>query len=68
MNSDVMPSRVQMEANLLKQLVEEVKETVATGVNVPENLKPSFGTVDLWNIQRTGRYASILKRKRVLAF
>lgn len=62
MNSDVMPSRVQMEANLLKQLVEEVKETIATGAEMPENLKPSFGTVDLWNIQSTGRYARVRRR------
>jgi hypothetical protein len=62
MNSDVMPSRVQMEANLLKQLVEEVKETVATGVEIPENLKPSFGAVNLWNILETGRYARVKRR------
>jgi Txe/YoeB family toxin of Txe-Axe toxin-antitoxin module len=67
MNSDVMPSRVKMEANHLKQLVEEVKETVATGIQTPENLKPSsFGVVDLWNIQKTGRYATHLLRRRVI--
>ena len=32
MKSNVMPSIVQIEANQLKQLVSEVKETVATGV------------------------------------
>ena len=66
MNSDVMPSRVKMEANLLKQLVEEVKEMVATGVKMPESLKPSFGVVDLWNIKKNGRYASQLLRRRVI--
>ena len=67
MNSDVMPSRVKMEANLLKQLVEEVKETVAMGVETPKNLKPSsFGVVDLWNIQKTGRYATHLLRRRAV--
>jgi hypothetical protein len=66
MNSDVMPSRVQMEAGRLKQLVEEVKETVATGVKMPETFKPSFGVVDLWNIQKTGRYAASLLRRRVI--
>jgi hypothetical protein len=67
MNSDVMPSRVKMEANHLKQLVEEVKETVAMGVEPPKNLKPSsFGVVDLWNIQKTGRYAAHLLRRRAV--
>jgi hypothetical protein len=66
MNSDVMPSRVQMETSQLKHLVEEVKETVAKGVKMPETLKPSFGVVDLWNIQRTGRYTGSLLRRRVM--
>ena len=67
MNSDVMPSRVKMEANHLKQLVEEVKETVAMGVESPKNLKSSsFGVVDLWNIQKTGRYATHLLRRRAV--
>ncbi len=58
MNSDVMPSRVQMEPILLKQLVTEVKETIATGVKMPEAAKSSsFKAIDLWNIQRRGRYA-----------
>ncbi|MEO5684365.1 MAG: hypothetical protein ABIQ88_17120 [Chitinophagaceae bacterium] len=65
MNSDVMSSRVQMEPTLLQQLVAEVKETVATGVNMPETVKStSFKAIDLWNIQRRGRYAnSGTKRK-----
>lgn len=55
MKSNVMPSIVQIEANELKQLVNEVKETVATGV-VPVKRKKinatRFGIVDLWNIRR----------------
>ena len=66
MNSDVMPSRVQMEDNLLKQLVEEVKETVATGIEMPETTKTSFGVVDLWNIQKSIRNASTLMRRRII--
>jgi hypothetical protein len=59
MNSDVMPSRVQMEPILLQQLVAETKETIATGVNVSETSKSSsFKAIDLWNIQRRGRYAN----------
>jgi hypothetical protein len=55
MKSNVMPSIVQIEANELKQLVTEVHETVATGIVNMKRVKrvsPSFGIVDLWNIQR----------------
>jgi ribosomal protein S20 len=58
MKSNVMPSIVQIEANQLKQLVSEVKETVATGivqVNKAKRNKASFGVVDLWNIRRGAR-------------
>lgn len=59
MNSHVMPSRVQMEPTLLKKLVDEVQETVATNVNVQHSTTASsFKAIDLWNIQRRGRYAS----------
>ena len=38
----------------LKNLVNEVKETVAT--NAPHiNQKNAFGVVDLWNLERTRR-------------
>jgi len=65
MNSGIMPSRVQMEPILLQQLVAEVKETIATGVNGPATPKPScFKAINLWNIQRRGRYANYgTKRK-----
>lgn len=64
MKSNVMPSIVKLEANELKNLVAEVKETVATGV-VSMNSKriPSrFGIVDLWNIQRNTRRATLHRR------
>ncbi|MEO6316565.1 MAG: hypothetical protein ABIU63_00560 [Chitinophagaceae bacterium] len=66
MNSDVMPSRVRMEAILLQQLVAEVQETVASGAKVSETLRlDSFKAIDLWNIQRRGRYANYgSKRKK----
>lgn len=60
MKSNVMPSIVQIEANELKQLTTEVKETVATGmVQVkPANTKtPSFGVIDMWNIRRGAKIA-----------
>lgn len=62
MKNDVMPSIVQMEAAVLKNLVKEVKETVATGIEMPATKKTqSFGIADLWNIRRNvtsaqGRY------------
>jgi hypothetical protein len=54
MKSDVMPSIVQMETTVLRNLVKEVKETVATDVILAKLPKtnPSFGIVDLWNIRR----------------
>jgi hypothetical protein len=58
MKSNVMPSIVQIEANQLKQLVSEVKETVATGlvqVNKAKRNAASFGVVDLWKIRRSAR-------------
>ena len=71
MNSDVMPSRVQMEPILLKQLVAEVKETIATGVEMPEASKnASFKAIDLWNIQKRAKYVNggaNRKRKSILS-
>ncbi|MBV9987282.1 MAG: hypothetical protein JO301_06360 [Chitinophagaceae bacterium] len=59
MKNNVMPSIVQIEANTLQQLVQEVKETVATDVKTSK--QPVFGAVDLWNVNRkkkTARLAS----------
>jgi hypothetical protein len=58
MKNDVMPSIVQMEPEVLKNLVKEVKETVARDIQVlPTTTKASFGIADLWNIQRNARTA-----------
>lgn len=38
----------------LENLVQEVKETIAINVTGINN-KPSFGVVDLWNIERVKR-------------
>ena len=65
MKSNVMPSIVQIEANELKQLVTEVKETVATGlvqVNRVKTNTTSFGIVDLWNIRRGAKFARLARR------
>lgn len=56
MKHNVMPSIVQIEAEELKQLVSEVKETVATGIIHTRAAKTQsrkvFGAVDMWNIRR----------------
>ena len=57
MKNDVMPSIVQMEPEVLKNLVKEVKETVAMNVQLPKSVKPFFGIVDLWNIRRNAKTA-----------
>ena len=65
MKSNVMPSIVQIEANELKQLVTEVKETVATGMIQVKTVKtktPSFGVVDMWNIRRGAKVARLAHR------
>ena len=54
-----MPSIVQMEAEVLRQLVTEVKETVALNLDLEEGVQQSsFGTVDMWNIRRTMKTAN----------
>ncbi|HMI62310.1 MAG TPA: hypothetical protein VK518_15430 [Puia sp.] len=57
MNSDVMHSRVQMDELILKNLVTEVRETVATDVVFSKPRNRSFGAVQLWNMRRRSRYA-----------
>lgn len=62
MKSDLVHSIVQMEANILKQLVKEVKETVATDVELVRARKSSL-SLNLWAMRRNGRYASNARRK-----
>jgi len=62
MKNDVMPSVVQMETELLKRLVTEVKETVATDLNVPQRKKSTFSVVDLWSIHRKAKSASSIRK------
>ena len=64
MKTNVMPSIVQMEANELKNLLTEVKETVATGIVPVKRVKSTnnFGIVDLWNIQRQAKVARLSRR------
>jgi len=59
MTSNVMPSVVQIEEESLKQLVTEVKETLATNINLQPTIvkNKKFGIVDMWNCQRNVRTA-----------
>ena len=57
MNSNVNNSIVVMEQDELRQLVTEVKETIATNVK-------QFSAADLWNIQRNMRTAQKVSRRK----
>jgi hypothetical protein len=63
MKSDLLPSVVQMEAEVLRNLVNEVKETVATDLRSTGNIRTNFGVVDLWNIQRNRKSAQRMVRR-----
>jgi len=68
MKSNVMPSIVRIEANELKQLVSEVRETVATDLIQVKHIKKTnkgFGIVDLWNIHRGIRMATMPRRSAI---
>ena len=66
MNSDVMRSRVrvQMDDLILKNLVAEVKETVATNMVFEQPRKSSFSALQLWNLRRNSRYAAHPRNKK----
>ena len=57
MKGNVMPSLVQMEPEVLKILVTEVKETIATDIGGVKKPIRSFSIVDLWNIRRNSNPA-----------
>ena len=61
MKSDVNSSVLQMNEETFKQLVTEVKETIAI-VDLPEPAKRSFGVIDMWNIRRDARSAASMVR------
>lgn len=70
MNSKSMPSIVQIDKENLRQLVTEVKETIATNINLqPADIKnKKFGVTDLWNSQRSIRTAVSMRRHYPKAF
>lgn len=57
MNFDERSSVMQMKEETFKELLTEVKETIAI-VDFPEPAKRSFGLIDMWNIRRNARSAS----------
>lgn len=61
MNRNVNSSIIVMEADELKQLTTEVKETLAENA-VVEKLEKSFDSANLWNIQRNRKTQSLSKR------
>lgn len=64
MNSNVMPSIVQIEKESLRKLVEEVKETLATNIDTNSTVckQRSFGLIDLWNRHKNMRTATSLRK------
>ncbi len=58
MKSNVKNSIVKIESEELKKLVTEVKETVATNVDVKnQDQTKNFGVIDLWKIQKQRKSA-----------
>ena len=64
MKNDVMPSIVQMDAEELRVLTTEVKETVATGIQLPKTPRRAFTSMDMWKIQKNARSATDMLRRR----
>ncbi len=66
MTSNEKTSIVQLEADELKKLVNEVKETVATDLQSHQVVAEAgtFSAVDLWNIQRRRR--TLYSRRNML--
>ena len=57
MKCDAESSVIQMKEETFRQLITEVKETIAI-VNFPEPTKRSFGLVDMWHIRKNARSAA----------
>ena len=57
MIGNAMPSIIEMEPEILRNLVKEVKETIAIDIQRPEMPQRSFSIVDLWNIRRNSKPA-----------
>lgn len=63
MKARVMPSMVQMDPELLRMLVAEVKETIATSIRLHEKAERKFTAAEMWNIHRKAKSASAMVRR-----
>ena len=63
MNSNVMPSRVQMEKEVLKRLVNEVRETVAMDFENGTAKKNALRAIDFWGVRKNRRPAQSFLRR-----
>ncbi len=64
MRTDVKPSIVRMEPDVLRDLVKEVKEIVAKDIPGIKQTRPVFGIADLWNIRRKAKYSGIFSGRK----
>ncbi len=62
MKQNVMPSIVQMDADPLKRLTTEVREVLATDVELTEQ-KKRFTAVNLWKIHQDKKQPTRITRK-----
>ena len=62
MNQVVMPSRVMMDSETFERLTAEVRETIATGINMPAP-KRRFTTQNLWKIHQAKKQPARITRK-----
>ena len=52
-----------MDAEELQKLVAEVKETVATVIQLPKPKAKTFGHLDMWNMRRNFKSANDLMKR-----
>jgi hypothetical protein len=64
MKTDVMPSLVKMDAEELRQLTAEVKETIARDIELGRKPAKTFSAADLWNIRRSMKTATGMMNRR----
>lgn len=61
MKSIIMPRTVQLSEEIKRQLLHEVKETLAT--DIPAKNEKRFTDSDLWSMRRNSRSASDMMRR-----
>lgn len=67
MNTNTMQSAVQLDEQDKQQLIQEVKETLATNHVNNTTKKKNFTTVDMWNRNRRNHPASSQVRRTHLS-